>query len=489
MSEQNQGNLPYQEFLSRLFPSLEQNTDSLAWQKNNEILLKKISQAQDAFLTQLKHNIDNKDTSLDPSAMDPFGLGKSFLELTQKLMDDPEKLVNQQNAYWQNMWTLWQQTAQRMMPNQNVDDTEQSASSKPVAEPAAGDRRFKDEAWDEHAIFDFLKQSYLLSANYLQSTIDAAEDLDPNTAKKLHFFTQQFNDAVSPSNFWMTNPVVLKETLESNGDNLVKGFDNLLSDFDSETGKLKISMTDYNAFEVGKNLATTEGKVIFQNELMQLIQYSPLTEEVYKKPLLIIPPWINKFYILDLGEKKSFIRYAVEQGFTVFIISWVNPDESLRDYNFADYMLKGPLTALDVIEQATGEKNVNAIGYCIGGTLLSATLAYLGKKNDKRITHATFFTTLTDFSDAGELKIFTEEEQISHIEKVMAKQGYLDGSEMALTFNMLRPNDLIWSFVVNNYLLGKQPFPFDLLYWNSDSTRMPEKMHSYYLRNMYLENN
>ncbi len=314
------------------------------------------------------------------------------------------------------------------------------------------------------------------------------EGIDERTARKVDFYTRQFVDALAPSNFVMTNPEVLRATIESRGENLLHGLKNLLEDLERGKGRLAIKMTDMAAFRVGENIAVSPGKVIFQNDLMQLIQYSPTTELVKRRPLLIIPPWINKFYILDLRPDNSFIRWAVEQGHTVFVISWVNPDEHLAAKTFADYMLEGPLAALDAIEQATGEREANVIGYCLGGTLLACTLAYMAAKHDNRIKSATFFVTMVDFAEAGELSVFIDEEQLSALEERMNAKGYLEGRDMATTFNMLRANDLIWSFVVNNYLLGKSPFPFDLLYWNSDSTRMPAAMHSFYLRKMYQEN-
>jgi polyhydroxyalkanoate synthase len=276
--------------------------------------------------------------------------------------------------------------------------------------------------------------------------------------------------------------------MKSGGTNLVKGLKNLLEDLDEGDGQLRIKMTDEKAFRIGQNVATTPGKVVFQNDLMQLIQFNPSTEQVFRQPLLIIPPWINKYYILDLREKNSFIKWAAAQGHTVFVVSWVNPDARLANKNFEDYMLEGPLAALDAIEQATGERSVNAIGYCLGGTLLGATLAYMAAKNDTRVNSATFFVALLDFSIPGELGVFIDEQQVENLERRMNERGFLEGSEMAGTFSMLRSNDLVWSFVINNYLMGKEPFPFDLLYWNSDSTRMPARMHSFYLRNMYLKN-
>jgi poly[(R)-3-hydroxyalkanoate] polymerase subunit PhaC len=317
----------------------------------------------------------------------------------------------------------------------------------------------------------------------------SVDGLDEKTARKVDFYTRQFIDALSPSNFVLTNPEVLRETVQSGGQNLIQGLKNLLKDLDrGDHRQLRIRMTDLEAFKLGMNVATTKGKVVYQNELMQLVQYQPSTKEVYRRPLLIIPPWINKFYILDLRENNSFIKWAVDQGHTVFVISWVNPDEKLAHKDFKDYLVEGSLAALDAIEQATDEQKVNAIGYCLGGTLLAATLAYLAAKNEERIASATFLATLIDFSEPGELGVFVDEHQVSALEKRMEERGYLEGFEMATTFNMLRSNDLIWSFVVNNYLLGKDPFPFDLLYWNSDATRMPAKMHSFYLRNMYIKN-
>jgi polyhydroxyalkanoate synthase len=411
-------------------------------------------------------------------AIDPLNIGSAFLEMTTRMMRDPVRLVHAQMSLWQDYLRLWQTTTHRLI----------GGDGDPVAEPAHDDRRFSDPAWDENQLFDFIKQSYLLSARWLQATVEGIEGLDDKTAKKVDFYTRQFVDAMAPSNFIMTNPEVLRATLESGGENLVKGLQNLLDDIDRGNGRLNIKMTDYDAFEVGENLAITPGKVVYQNELMQLLQYEPTTEKVYKRPLLVIPPWINKFYILDLRQKNSFIKWAVDQGFTVFVISWVNPDAELAHASFDDYLLKGPLAALEAMEKATGEAEANVVGYCLGGTLLACALAYLTNKGDGRVKSASFLATMTDFTEAGELGVFIDEEQLQALEEIMNERGYLEGSEMATTFNMLRANDLIWSFVVNNYLLGKDPFPFDLLYWNADSTRMPAAMHSFYLRTMYQEN-
>ena len=409
---------------------------------------------------------------------DPLNVGEAFLEMTQRLMADPTKLVQAQLSLWQDYLKLWQSTTQRLM----------GGPADPVIEPSAADRRFKDNAWTENTVFDYIKQSYLLTARWMQATVKQVDGLDDKTAKKIDFYTRQFVDAIAPSNFVLTNPEVLRATIESGGENLVKGLDNLLTDLERGKGRLMIKMTDLEKFKVGQNIAVTPGQVVYQNDLIQLIQYEPTTAKVHRRPLLIIPPWINKFYILDLRPENSFIRWAVEQGHTVFVVSWVNPDERLAKKSFEDYMKEGLLAALDAIEQATGERDANVIGYCLGGTLLAATLAYMKAKGDDRITSATYFVALTDFKDAGELSVFIDEEQLHFLEERMREHGYLEGSDMATTFNMLRANDLIWSFVVNNYLLGKEPFPFDLLYWNSDSTRMPAAMHSFYLRNMYQAN-
>ena len=431
------------------------------------------SRSQRIVLEFLKRQGDDSLPGFDPTS-----IGSAFLEMTARMMANPAKLVQAQLGFWQDYMLLWQNTARRLM----------GETPEPVVSPAPGDRRFKHEDWHENEVFDFIKQSYLLSARWIQKVVKEVEGLDDRTAQKVDFYTRQFVDAMAPSNFLLTNPEVLRRTVETGGENLVRGLNNLLADLERGKGKLQIRMTDYEAFKVGENIATTPGSIVYQNDLMQLIQYAPTTEKVLKRPLLIIPPWINKYYILDLRPKNSFIRWAVAQGHTVFVISWVNPDERLAEKSFGDYMLEGPLAALDAIAKATGERGVNAIGYCIGGTLMACTLAWMAAKRDTRIKSATFLTTMIDFAEAGELAVFIDEEQLKAMEEKMEKRGYHDGHEMAVTFNMLRANDLIWSFVVNNYLLGQEPFPFDLLYWNSDSTRMPARMHSFYLRQMYQRN-
>ncbi|MBC9072412.1 class I poly(R)-hydroxyalkanoic acid synthase [Thauera sp. CAU 1555] len=409
---------------------------------------------------------------------DELGIAQAFMDMMAKLLSNPYKLAqSQMNLVW-DYFSLWQHSMMRFMGMQ----------APPVAAPEKTDKRFKDEEWEQHFMFDFIKQSYLIAARHVHDTVCCVEGLDEQTQKKVNFYTRQYIDAMSPSNFAMTNPEVFRETVKSHGQNLVKGLNNLLRDVEEGGGNLRVKMTDTTAFELGKNVATTPGKVVFQTDMMQLIQYTPSTDKVLKRPLLVVPPWINKFYILDLREKNSYIKWCVDQGHTVFVISWVNPDEKLAEKSFDAYVQEGVIAALDAIEKQTGEKEVNAAGYCLGGTLLATTLAYLAAKKQKRIAAATFFTTMTDFTEPGELGVFIDEGQVSSLEKKMFERGYLEGSEMAGTFNMMRANDLIWSFVVNNYLMGKDPFPFDLLYWNSDSTRMPAKMHSFYLRKMYMEN-
>jgi len=358
----------------------------------------------------------------------------------------------------------------------------------PVVIAETGDRRFQDSDWDNLPLFEYIKQTYLIASNAIRASVVDLNNVDVQTARKIAFFTQQFVDAMSPSNFVLTNPVVIRETIETGGKNLLHGLKHFLDDIDPKDGKLRTKMTDFNAFELGQNIAATPGKVVFQNELMQLIQYAPATTKVYRRPLLIVPPWINKYYVVDLSEKNSFIRWAIGEGHTTFVISWVNPDENLADKDFEDYVFEGPLAALDAIEEACDEAQVNMVGYCLGGTLLGATAAYMSARGDNRIQSATFFTSLLDFSEPGDLGAFIDEQQVQNIENIMNKSGYLGGAEIAMTFNLLRANDLVWSFVIHNYLLGRDPAPFDLLYWNNDSTRLPARMHIFYLRKMYLEN-
>jgi polyhydroxyalkanoate synthase subunit PhaC len=423
--------------------------------------------------------LKNQTEKFGSEPADPLNLGGTFSELLRGMVADPAAIMQAQFQLWNEYMGLWERTARRMLGGE---------IEPPLVQPAPGDKRFKDKDWQENQIFDFIKQSYLLTANWLQSTVGRVEGLDPKSRQRIEFYTKQFADAFAPTNFVLTNPEVLRTTLKSNGENLVRGLNNLLEDLDRGHGQLSIRQTT-DSFKVGENIATAPGKAVFRNALIELLQYAPSTDEVYERPLLIFPPWINKFYILDLRPENSFIRWATAQGYTVFVVSWVNPDQALAKKTFEDYMREGIFAALDAVADATGIRDPNVIGYCIGGTLLSATLAYMAAKGDNRVNSATFFAAQTDFSDAGDLQVFIDDVQLEGLEQQMtASGGVLEGRKMATTFNMLRANDLIWSFVVNNYLLGRDPMPFDLLYWNSDTTRMPEATHLFYLRQFYKNN-
>lgn len=409
---------------------------------------------------------------------DALHMSKLFTDLYTRLMSDPVRLAHAHMAFWQDYMTLMQNSTLRMM----------GVESDPVRPADDRDKRFAHDSWDDNPFFDFVKQSYLLTADYLHSTVDRAEGLDDKTRRKIDFYTRQFVSATSPSNFLATNPEVLELTVKTRGQNLVDGLNKLLEDLERGNGRLKIRQTHPEAFEVGKDLAITPGKVVYRNELMELIQYSPQTEEVARRPLLFVPPWINKYYILDLKPKNSFVKWLVDQGFTVFVISWCNPSAELAEKRFEDYMHQGPLAALDAVEQIVGERDVNMVGYCLGGTLLASTLAWMADKGVEGVHSATFLTTLLDFESPGELEVFIDEEQLQALERQMNEKGFLAGPQMAATMSSLRSNDLIWSFFVNNYLKGEDPFPFDLLFWNQDATNMPARMHTFYLRKMYLEN-
>jgi len=402
---------------------------------------------------------------------------KTLTTVAEYWLSDQARAADVQMKLGKSYLELWGSAMRRF----------QGEDARRAAEPAPRDKRFQDPEWKTNQFFDFVMQAYLLTTQWAHDLVKNAEGLDPHTRRKAEFYIQQITNAVAPSNFVLTNPEVLRETLASSGDNLVRGMKMLIEDFEAGRGVLKIRQSAAD-LEVGRDLAVTPGKVIYQNEIMQLIQYTPATETVLRTPLLIVPPWINKFYILDLTLQKSFIKWCVDQGITVFVISWVNPDKSLGGKTFEDYMREGPLTAMDVIEKVTGEMKVHTMGYCVGGTLLASTLAWLAEKRRVRVTSATFLAAQVDFTHAGDLLVFVDENQVSNLERQMQRAGVLEGSKMAMAFNMLRSNDLIWSYVVSNYLKGKEPAAFDLLHWNSDATRMPAANHSYYLRNCYLEN-
>jgi polyhydroxyalkanoate synthase len=403
---------------------------------------------------------------------------KTLSTVAEYWLSDNERSSDLQTRIAKGYLDLWGSAMRRMAGEE----------ASPAISPSPRDKRFADPEWKTNQFFDFVMQAYLLTTQWAQDLVHNAEGIDPHTRKKAEFYVNQITNALSPSNFVFTNPEVLRQTLAQNGDNLARGMKMLAEDIEAGHGTLRIRQSDPANLEVGVNMATTPGKVIYQNDLMQLIQYGPTTETVLRTPLLIVPPWINKFYILDLRPEKSFVKWCVDQGITVFVISWVNPDKKLGTKTWDDYMKEGPLAAMDVIEKATGEMKVHTMGYCVGGTLLATTLAWLAEKRRQRVTSATFLAAQVDFTHAGDLLVFVDEGQISALERDMQESGVLEGAKMAMAFNMLRSNDLIWSYVVNNYLKGQPPSAFDLLHWNSDATRMPASNHSYYLRNCYLEN-
>lgn len=463
------------------------NTDEDKMQIPDPVILgKALIDAYDKALPILedyvqKHGSAEAMERLKNTNFDPMNVKESYFHFLDLLAQNPEKFIQIQTEYIQDWMILWQNSLSRFM-GEEIKDEYSALSYK-------GDRRFKAPEWQNSAMFNFIKESYLLTCDHIERAVSDTEGLNDQEKKKLKFQAKLFTDALSPTNFALTNPDVLKETMKTGGQNLVKGFENLIKDLERGQGDLSISTTNYDAFELGKNIAITSGDVIYENDLMQLIQYAPTTKQVHKTPILIAPPWINKYYILDLRPGNSFVEWLVEQGHTVFIISWVNPTPELAQKEFADYMDEGILSALDEIEKVTKEKSTNVVGYCLGGTLLATTIAYLStKKKADRIKSATFLTTMLDFEHAGDMKLFLDDAQLAALDQMMEERGILDGKEMQRTFSLMRSNDLIWSFVVNNYLMGKEPFPFDLLYWNDDCTNMPAAMHRFYLLNMYRDN-
>ncbi len=458
--------------------STEQMPDPMAL---SQALMNAYQKSQPQFIKmveQYQKDLSSPQAQEMPSP-DPFNVMPDAFKMMAEMGANPMGFMSKQMDYAQKQMNLWNASMQRLA----------GKDVAPIAEPKKGDKRFADEAWSDSTLFDFLKQYYLLACNFVEDTIEETNGLTKEQKNKLSFSTKLIMDALSPSNFLMTNPVVLRETIATGGQNLVKGLQNFNEDLTRGKGVLDISMTDTTAFTLGKDLATTEGSVVFETDLMQLIQYKPTTDKVAKRPILISPPWINKFYILDLKPENSYIKWAVDQGHTVFCISWVNPDAKLSQKTFEDYMREGILAALDKIQDITGEPDVNAIGYCLGGTLLTTTMAYLAAKGqENRIASATFLTTMVDFEKSGDMKLFMGEAMLNDMEETMKAKGVFPASKMKQTFSLLRANDLIWSFVVNNYLMGKENFPFDLLYWNDDATNMPSAMHIFYLKNMYQQN-
>ncbi|MDP3897431.1 MAG: class I poly(R)-hydroxyalkanoic acid synthase [Mesorhizobium sp.] len=416
-----------------------------------------------------------RDSLADPMA----DMVKTFSKVTEYWLSDPARALEAQTKLFSGYMEVWANSIRHLTSDGPVED---------VVVPDRGDKRFQDPEWGKNAFFDFLKQVYIVTSRWAGDLVTHADGLDEHTRHKAGFYVKQLSNAISPSNFILTNPELFRETIASNGENLVRGMKMLAEDIAAGHGELKLRQADNSAFEVGRNIALSPGKVVARSAVAEIIQYEALGETVLKRPLLICPPWINKFYILDLNPEKSFIRWAVGQGHTVFVISWVNPNERHARMSWEDYISGGLELGLDAVETATGETSVNAIGYCVGGTLLAAALALMAKTGDHRIRSATLFTTQVDFTYAGDLKVFVDEDQIAALEKAMEEKGYLDGTRMATAFNMLRSSDLIWPYVVNNYMRGREPMPFDLLYWNADSTRMSAANHSFYLRNCYLEN-
>ncbi|NDC57941.1 MAG: class I poly(R)-hydroxyalkanoic acid synthase [Alphaproteobacteria bacterium] len=413
-----------------------------------------------------------------PMRADPFDVNAAVSSVWRDLAQKPETLRAAHADLWRQFGEIWQSHAMRYMQGPGA------------IEPAAiKDRRFKDPEWQTDPFFSLMRETYLATAGWVSSLVEQADGVDPQAKRKAAFFIKQAVDAASPSNFLLTNPTILRATLEQSGENLRRGLDNLSGDLRRGKGFLSISQADPDAFEVGVNLATTPGKVVFRNRIIEILQYTPTTTEVLKTPLLIFPPWINKFYIMDLQPKNSMIRWLLSKGHTVFLASWVNPDEQMAEKTFEDYMQEGVYAAVQAVQDATGEDRMNTVGYCIGGTLLASTLAYMAKHGDARIQSATFFASQTDFELSGDLMIFSDAPGVSYLrERMEAKGGLLDAQAMADTFNSLRSNDLIWNYVVDNYYLGNQPPPFDLLYWNSDQTRMPRALHLFYLTTFYQAN-
>jgi len=447
--------------------------DPEAFAKNLARLVEEGSRALSAYL---KPREDGQLT--DEIAEQIADAVKTLGQVAEFWLANPQRSLEAQTSLMKAYIEVWSNSVKRL----SGEDV------APVAKAEPKDARFADPDWSANPFFDALKQSYLVTTDWAQRMVREADGLDPHTRHKADFYVKQIANAVSPSNYVLTNPQLIRETFESNGENLVRGATMLAEDIAAGGGSLKIRQTDPTKFEVGKNLATTPGKVIFENDLFQLLHYAPGTPDVLAVPLLIVPPWINKFYVLDLAPEKSYIKWAVDRGLSVFVISWVNPDAALAAKSFEHYMREGVLTALDQVVTVTGEPKAHLVGYCVGGTLLATTLGWLSAHGYDRVQSATFLATQVDFRDAGDLKVFVDEDQLKQLERKMEEIGYLDAGMMATAFNMLRSNDLIWPYVVNNYMRGKAPFPFDLLYWNSDSTRLPAANHSFYLRNCYLDN-
>jgi polyhydroxyalkanoate synthase len=463
-------NLSYAEMMALLTPDQHRTLEALSHN-----LARAAVTAQTAIAEAALHQAE-RPPALSP---DPFHVGPALTEVMGKLAADPNALMRAQADLYARYMDLWQTSVRRLAGEQ----------AEPVIKPAPGDKRFNDPEWENQPVFDVMKQSYLLTTDWLNSLVGQVKNVDPMTKRRVEFFMKMLTDAFAPSNFLISNPVALREAIATRGESIVKGMENFAAELERGHGALAISQTDLHPFKVGENIATAPGKVVFQNDILQLLQFSSSTDQVYEIPLLIFPPWINKWYILDLRPENSMIRWLTGQGFTVFVASWVNPDTELAKKTFEDYMFEGVYAATDQVMKQCGVGQVNTVGYCIGGTLLSCALAHMAARGDDRIASATFFAAQQDFAEAGDLLLFTDEAWVADIERRMDMEGgILPSQNMADTFNSLRANDLIWSFFVNNYLLGKEPRPFDLLFWNSDQTRMPKTLHLFYLREFYGKN-
>ena len=407
-------------------------------------------------------------------------------KITNSLFDISSKMTNSPDIYYQHI-NKWIQEITSL--NFYFISRLSNKPADPVAVPDKTDKRFATPEWSENLFFDFIKQFYLLTSRMMDNIVDSLEHIDPKQKKLIKFYTNQINAAFSPTNFVATNPEVLNQTIKEGAQNLVRGFENFRKDYLKHPNKMFISQTA-DEFTVGENIGNTKGSVIFKNNVFELIHYTPETKQQFAKPMLIIPPFINKFYIMDLNEKKSMIKYLLENNQNTFLISWKNPKSDSKDFGFNEYINDGVLKALEIVCKETGAEGANTASYCVGGTLTSMVLAHMAnlKNNKYKILSSTFFTSLVDFTEPGDLGVFISEEQINMIERQMKGKGYFDGKDMAACFNFLRPGDLYWNYVINNYLKGSQPTAFDMLYWNSDSTRIPEVLHSDYLRSMYLNN-
>lgn len=439
-------------------------------------ILKAFEKGSDA-LTKLADRPDAKGGPYS-TASELSAASDTLMTLVRLWLSDPVRLSEAQAHFLTQFAALWNNVLMRMV----------GMPVAPLIEPASNDNRFKDPEWTHNPFFNFCKQAYLLACKWAEDQLKATPGLDGRERHRAEFYLRQMTSAYAPSNFLATNPEVLRETFRTNAQNLVNGVTLLAEDMGRSKDLMKISQSDVSAFELGRNLATTPGKVVYQNDLLQLIQFEPTTDKVRERPIMMVPPWINKYYILDLTAQKSFIKYVVDQGFTVFVVSWVNPDEKLADKTFEDYILEGILAAAEAVRRETGIQDINVLGYCVGGTALSTGLAYLAQRGEELFKSCTLLTTQVDFSLAGDLLLFTDDSQLDSLDALMTERGFLDGSRMANVFNMMRPRDLIWPYVINNYMLGKKPFPFDLLFWNQDSTRMAAANHKFYLREFYNEN-